>query len=141
MKTKFKYLMFALVAVLACVSISSCSKEDDLSKGIGNYYFRLTNVESNCVDPNEVYNYWVRDNNADSKGKLAIGRIDRQTAEEWFETTVTSLANAYSAAYEDKLPEGGLIRLTFYLGSDLESYGASGKYAYIEVRNTGTKIL
>ena len=53
MKTKIKYLMLTLVAVFACVSISSCSKDDDdPNQGIGNYYFQLYTVESNCIDAN-----------------------------------------------------------------------------------------
>ena len=40
MKKTIKYLMLTLVAVFACVAISSCSKDDDddPNKGIGNYY-------------------------------------------------------------------------------------------------------
>lgn len=139
MKTTIKYLMLTLVAVFACVSFSSCSSDDDpVEKGIGNYYFQLTNIKSNCVDPDEFFNIWIQANKADSQGKMAIGKTDRESAEKWFDTNISSLVDGYSSMYEGKIPEGGFIELSFYLGVDV-SYGYAGKYAHIEITNSGAR--
>lgn len=87
MKTTIKYLMLALVAVFACVSISSCSKDDDdPNMGIGNYYFQLYTVESNCIDANgnniadALKSEWISANQADAQGKKTIGKTDNESA-------------------------------------------------------------
>lgn len=73
MKKTIKYLMLTLVAVFACVAISSCSKDDDdPNKGIGNYYVQLAGVETNCIDATgnnlaDIFKSgWITENKADS---------------------------------------------------------------------------
>lgn len=145
MKTTIKYLMLTLAAVFACVSISSCSNdEDDPNKGIGNYYFQLTRVETNCIDANgknlsETFlSEWISANKADSKGKIEIGKCDNETAFDWFIQNINAMLQAYNEAYQGKnlLPENGYILYTFYLGSDAQ-YGGASEYATIEVSNAG----
>lgn len=146
MKTKVKYLMFALVAVFACVSISSCSKDDGVESGVGNYYFLLSGVETNGVDANGnsissvIKADFITSNKADAQGKISIGKTDRVSAEKYFEESVKSFINAYTTAYQGKLPEGVYIKLTFYLGVDV-SYGYAGKYATVEVTNSGARRI
>ena len=80
MKKTIKYLMLTLVAVFACVAISSCNKtdDDDPNKGIGNYYVQLTGVETNCIDATgnnlaDIFKSgWITENKADSQGKKTI---------------------------------------------------------------------
>lgn len=145
MKKTFKYLMLALVAVLACVSISSCSSDDDdPSKGIGNYYFQLTKVESNCADANgkniadAFETAWIAANHADAQGKIIIGKTDNETAREMFDKLVDTQIKVNDDAYRGKnlLPANGYIRLSFRLGSDA-SYGGANEYATIEITNSG----
>lgn len=145
MKTKVKNLMLALVAVLACVSISSCSKEDGVESGVGNYYIQLTGVESNCLGPdgnsieNFVKNDFIKTNNANAQGKITIGKTDRTNAEKLFEETINSVINAYTSAYRGNLPDGGYIKLTFCLGVDVSN--GYGKYATVEVTNSGARRI
>lgn len=147
MKAKIKYLMLALVAVFACACLSSCSKDDDdPNKGIGNYYFQLSSVDTNCVGTdgksvaNALKEEWISSNNADTQGKISIGKCDNETAKNWFDQEITTLVDAYNTAYAGKglLPDNGYIRYTFYLGSDA-SYGGATSYATIEVTNSGAK--
>lgn len=145
MKTTIKYLMLALVAVFACVSISSCTKDDDdPNKGIGNYYFQLFDVESNCIDANgnsivdACWDEWVSANQADDQGKKIIGKTDKESARAWFNQTINALVQAFDEAYRGKnlLPENGYILYYFRLGSDAP-YGGANEYATIEVSNSG----
>lgn len=145
MKTTIKYLMLTLVAVFACVSISSCSKDDDdPNKGIGNYYFQLSDVETNCIDANgnnyadALKSEWISANQADAQGKKAIGKTDNESARAWFNQNINALVQAYDEAYRGKniLPENGYINYYFHLGSDA-SYGGANEYATIEVTNSG----
>lgn len=145
MKAKLKFLMLALAAVFACVSFTSCSDDEDVvEKGIGDYYFQLTGVESNCTDANgksiiDAFKAdWISANKADSNGKMAIGKTDRETAEKWFDNNISSMIDGYSKSYKGKLPEGGYIRLSFYLGVT-PSYGYAGKWATIEITNSGAR--
>lgn len=148
MKTKVKNLMLALVAVLACVSISSCSKEEDPNMGIGNYYFQLTNVESNCLDENgkniadALKSAWISANNADAQGKMLIGKTDKESACARFTQNVDAQVKAHDDAYRGKnlLPKNGYIRLFFSLGSDA-SYGGANESSTIEVTNSGARRI
>lgn len=147
MKTKVKYLMLALAAVLACASIVSCSKDDDEdpNKGVGNYYLQLTNVETNCVDANgnnlaETFKAeWISANKADAQGKKIIGNTDNESARSWFNQYITTFVQANDEAYRGKnlLPANCYIRYSFHLGSDA-SYGGVNEIATIEVTNSGT---
>lgn len=139
--------MLTLVTVFACVSISSCSKDEDPNKGIGNYYFQLSNVETNCIDANgnnladTFKSEWISANQADAQGKKTIGKTDNESARAWFNQNINVLAQLYDKAYRGKniLPENGYIRYSFYLGSDA-SYGGANEYATIEVTNSGANI-
>ena len=149
MKKYFKFLMLALVAVLACVSFSSCSNNDDVdpNKGIGNYYLQLYAVETNCVDKNgnsiagNLKEEWIKANNADAQGKKAIGKADNETARNWFNQFISALVDGYNEAYAGKnlLPENGWILYSFSLGSDA-SYGGASENAIIEITNSGAKL-
>lgn len=148
MKTKIKYFMLTLVAVFACVSISSCSKnEDDPNKGIGNYYFQLYAVETNCIDANGnsladfFMSQWITANNADEQGKISIGKTDNETARAWFNKMINAQVQVHDEAYRGKnlLPENGIIRLSFFMGSDA-SYGGANEEATIEITNSGAHI-
>lgn len=148
MKTTIKYLMLTLVAVFACVSISSCSKDDDdPNKGIGNYYFQLYTVESNCIDANgnniadALKSEWISANQADAQGKKTIGKTDNESARAWFNQNINALVQAYDDAYRGKnlLPENGWILYSFTLGSDA-SYGGATANAIIKITNAGARL-
>lgn len=148
MKTTIKYLMLTLVAVFACVSISSCSKDDDdPNKGIGNYYFQLSDVETNCIDANgnnladALKSEWMSVNHADAQGNITIGKTDNESARAWFDQNINDLVQAYDDSYSGKniLPENGWIRYSFTLYSDA-SYGGATAYATIEITNAGARL-
>ena len=145
MKTTIKYLMLTLVAVFACVLISSCSEDNvDPNKGIGNYYLQLSKVETNCLDANgksiadACKADWISANQADAQGKKNIGKIDRESARAWFDQFISALVQAHDELYRGKklLPEGGYIRYYFSMGSDAPNGGAN-EYATMEVTNSG----
>lgn len=146
MKKTIKYLMLTLVAVLACVAISSCSKDDDddPNKGIGNYYVQLTGVETNCIDAtgnnlaDTFKSGWITENKADSQGKKTIGKTDNETARTWFNQYINALVQNADEEFRGKnlLPENGYVRYYFSLGSDA-SYGGANENAIIEVSNSG----
>ena len=52
MKKSIKYLMLAFMAMLACVSFSSCSGDDEPEKMVTKDYYRLRleNLDTNCMD-------------------------------------------------------------------------------------------
>lgn len=144
MKTTIKYLMLALVAVFACVSISSCSKDDyDPNKLIGNYYFQLSNVETNCYDADgnniadAAFKLWISTNKANAEGKITVGKVDIETASAFFDQNIKALVEAYDEAYRGKnlLPKNGYINYYFRLGSDAP--GVASRFATIEVTNSG----
>lgn len=146
MKKTIKYLMLTLVAVFACVAISSCSKDDDddPNKGIGNYYVQLTGVETNCIDAagNNLADIfksgWISENKADAQGKKTIGKTDNETARTWFNLYINALVQNADEEFRGKnlLPENGYVRYYFSLGSDA-SYGGANENAIIEVSNSG----
>ena len=146
MKKTIKYLMLTLVAVFACVAISSCSKDDDdLNKGIGNYYVQLVGIETNCIDAttgnnlaDNLMSEWISANKADAQGKKTIGKADNESARTWFNQNINALVQEYDEMYRGKnlLPENGYIRYYFSLGSDA-SYGGATENAIIEVTNSG----
>ncbi len=148
MKTKIKYLVFAFVALLTSVSFSSCSIDDDEdpNKGIGNYYFQLYSVDTNCIDANgnSIANAfkadWIKANNADSNGKKFIGKTDNETARKFFKDNINALVNAYDNLYRGNLPEGGWITCTFSLDSDA-AYGGARESAVIKITNFGATLL
>lgn len=146
MKKTIKYLMLTLVAVFACVAISSCSKDDDddPDKGIGNYYVQLGGVETNCIDAtgnnlaDTFKSGWISENKADAQGKKTIGKTDNETARTWFNQFINSLVQGFDEELRGNnlLPENGYIRYYFSLGSDA-SYGGANENAIIEVTNSG----
>ena len=145
MKKTIKYLMLTLVAVFACVAISSCSKDDDdPNKGLGNYYVHSTGVETNCVDATghnlaDIFKSgWITENKADSQGKKTIGKTDNETARTWFNQYINALVQNADEEFRGKnlLPENGYVRYYFSLGSDA-SYGGANENAIIEVSNSG----
>lgn len=146
MKKTIKYLMLTLVAVFACVSISSCSKDDDddPNKGIGNYYVQLVGVETNCIDAtgnnlaDTFKSGWISENKADAQGKKTIGKTDNETARTWFNQYINALVQNADEEFRGKnlLPENGYVRYYFSLGSDA-SYGGANENAIIEVTNSG----
>ena len=145
MKKTIKCLMLTLVAVFACVAISSCSKDDDdPNKGIGNYYVQLTGVETNCVDATgnnlaDIFKSgWITENKADSQGKKTIGKTDNETARTWLNQYINALVQNADEEFRGKnlLPENGYVRYYFSLGSDA-SYGGANENAIIEVSNSG----
>jgi hypothetical protein len=147
MKTKFKYFLLAVFTVLTGVSFSSCSNDDDEdpNKGIGNYYFQLYAVETNCVDANgnsianALRDEWITANNADANGKKFIGKTDNETARNWFKQNISALVKAYSDAFVGKLPDGGYIIYSFVLDSDA-TWGGARENAVIEITNSGATL-
>lgn len=148
MKKTFKYLMLALVAVLACVSISSCSKDndEDPSKGMGNYYVQLHNFESNITDAKGnniaelIKSEWLSMMQADSQGKKVIGKTDNENARMWFNQFVNETMQQFGEIGKTSIPENGYIRFSVSLGSDA-SYGGANEFATIEITNTGARKL
>ena len=148
MKTTIKYLMLTLIAVFACVSISSCSKDDDdPNMGSGNYYFQLYRVETNCIDANgnniaeALKSEWISASQADAQGNMTIGKTDNESARAWFDQTINYLVQVCDDTYRGKniLPENGWIRYSFRLYSDA-SYGGATANAIIEITNAGARL-
>lgn len=52
MKKSIKFLMLAFMTMLACVSLSSCSGDDEAEKKVEKDYYRLRleNLDTNCTD-------------------------------------------------------------------------------------------
>lgn len=145
MKTTIQYLVLALIAVFTCVSASSCSDEEDSNLGIGNYYFELVRVETNCVfNSNEtnsvdyLYSLWISANQTDAEGKVNLGKMKSESAREWFAQAIETLVHDYDSAYRGKnnLPQDGYILYQFHLGSDAP-YGGAEDYSTIYVSNSG----
>lgn len=102
--------MLTLVAVFACVAISSCSKDDDdPNKGIGNYYVQLAGVETNCIDATgnnlaDIFKSgWITENKADSQGKKTIGKTDNETARTWFNQYINALVQNADEEFRGKI--------------------------------------
>lgn len=145
MKKTIKYLMLTLVAVFACVAISSCSKDDDddPNKGIGNYYIQLAAVETNMVDATNGNSFadallsaWISAEQADAQGKKYIGKTDNESALAWFNQYINTLVQDLDEAYKGNLPENCYIRYYFSLDSNA-SYGGATARVIIEVTNSG----
>lgn len=136
MKTTMKYLMLALVAVLACVSISSCTDDYDES----NYYLKLYDVGTNLTDANGVLlnkaikDEWDKANKADDYGRVIIGKMDEKTAINFFNQFIDNMEQGFDEAYRGKIIQGGIIRYYFSIGTD---HGPAVEYATIEVTNSG----
>lgn len=123
MKRKFNFLMFAFIAVLACLSFASCDKDDD-PVAVDNYYLQLSEVSSNLVDANgnsltsALITEWIDAFKADSQGKIAIGKYsDEKSAENGFYKNLDNIVASYNNAYagKDLLPDDGFFTLKFYL--------------------------
>ncbi len=143
MKTTIKYLMLTLVAVFACVLVSSCSNEDDdFERGVATYYLQLKSVSSsNLVDANGrpiehvLMERFISENNWDADGKIAVGKTDRAAAEAFFDNLMNSVTESATSAWRGKMWEGAYIRYTFCLYAD-ESY-IFPKFVTVEITNSG----
>lgn len=144
MKTKVMYLMLAFFAVLTCVSFTSCGSNDDEdpTKGIGNYYLQLSSVETNGVDTDgnlidaALIEAWTKENKADVKNRVLIGKVDAETAKTYFNQVIASMTEQGSDVYKGQLPEGVYIIYYFQLTNDGQ-YGAAHASAKITITNSG----
>ena len=150
MKTNLKYFVMALVAIVASLSFSSCSKDEDPMKGVGNYYIQFVTTQSNLVDAEGKSLVQVIDDNmlgmlksefkADAQGRFSIGKLDNQTAKKTFDAFMSTLSDALGEAWAGKLPKNGLIIYEFCLDSDATYAGATSK-ASIKVTDTGACVV
>lgn len=140
MKRKLNMLMLTLITLFACLSLSSCDKDNDPILG-ESAYIQLSSVDTNCLDASgnsiasAVKNEWISANKADSQGKILIGKTSLERAEELFDQNISSLRSQYYDAYVGKniLPEGGYITYNFAL-----IFGnAAIRHASIMITNDG----
>lgn len=138
MKTKLNMLMLTLIAMFACLSLSSCDKDND---PVGSAYVQLSSVDTNCIDANgisiasAVESEWITTNKADSQGKVLIGKTSLDRAEELFDQNIASMMTQFNDLYAGKnlLPESGYITYHFSLIFN----NAAIRHASITVTNEG----
>lgn len=124
MRKKVYFLMLTLITMVASLAFSSCSKDDE-PKSVENYYFVLTSVNTNLVDPNTgqslapaLKEELISDSSdLDSNGKFHLGKTTKDRALNAFEKSVENYKRAFNEAYAGKnlLPEGGVIDYNFAL--------------------------
>lgn len=140
MKKSIKFLMLAFMAMLACVSFSSCSEDEEWKESLSTFYIGLTNVETNLVDAhgkNLAQTYmdaWDKDENA-SGGKKTLGKADENTALKTFNQYIESFKSVY-ATVVSSLPEGGVLKYTFVLVDDK---GKTYKTATVTITDKGVE--
>lgn len=139
MRKKVNFLMLTLIAMVASLAFSSCSKDDEPTE---NYYFQLTDVNTNGVDEegnsmaSSLKEQWMADNHADSQGKVTLGKYSRENAIKSFDLTIDALKSQYQEIYAGKnlLPQGCYIDYNFTL---LTQSGSSVTSSTIRVTNSG----
>ncbi|MCM1116000.1 MAG: hypothetical protein NC342_00470 [Pseudoflavonifractor sp.] len=140
MKTKLNMLMLTLITMFACLSLSSCDKDNDPILG-ESAYVQLTSVETNCLDANgnsiasAAKNEWISANKADSQAKVLIGKTSLDRAEELFDQNISFMRSQCYDFCDGKniLPEGGYITYNFAL-----IFGnAAVRHASIKITNDG----
>ncbi len=147
MKKYLNFLTMALVAIATCVSLSSCSKdEEDPNDGWADYYFQLYSVKTNLFDKDgnniaiSLYNGWKDEIGADSEYRKTIGHCDKNTAQGWFDQTIQAYVNTYRESYCGTLPKDGFISFTFSLRDYNDALGAAWDDATIKVTNDNVTI-
>lgn len=137
----------SLVTIVTCVSLSSCSKdEEDPNDGWADYYYQLYNVGTNLVDKDgnslaeSLLNEWKDGVGADSEYRIKIGHCDRKTAQGWFDQTIQAQVDLYKEAACEKLPENGVINYRFVLGKYDGDDGDVLHEAIIKVTNDNVTI-
>ena len=147
MKKYFNFLMMALVVILTCVSLSSCSDDDeDPNDGWGDYYFQLYSVQTNLVDEDgnnlaiSIKDEWKDQTGADSEYRTTIGHCNKNTAKEWFDKTIQAYIDAYTEAYCGKLVKDAVIYYNFSLGDYDGAFGTVSANATIKVTNDNVTI-
>lgn len=145
MKKKVFFLMLAIIAMVASLSLNSCSKVDDAleNAAIGeDYYIQLTSVETNLMNPEtgeslskELKNEWISANKGDSAGKVSMGKLSYDNAIKAFDANIKALTSQFNSLYAEKniLPEGGYIVYNYSLVTKSSTY----KSASIRITNSG----
>lgn len=143
MRKKVNFLMLTLIAMVASLAFSSCSKDDE-PKSVENYYFVLTSVKTNLVDPNTGQSIAPAlkeelisgSADFDSNGKFHMGKTTKDSALNAFEQSVEAYKRSFNEAYAGKnlLPEGGFIDYNFVLQTQS---GSTVTTSTIRVTNDG----
>lgn len=125
MKKTIKFLMLALVAMLACVSFSSCGGEDEPETPTlqNSYRLRLEKLETNCIENNKyTIDIWVLQDMIDKGYDIEfISGSDDQNAESMFKqfmnTVKTSCVDFYNKA--GSLKEGDYVTYHYVMYNSL----------------------
>lgn len=142
MRKKINFMMLTLIATLASLAFTSCSKDDE-PQSVENYFFALTSVGTNLVDANgqSLAQTFIKDliaasSDLDSNGMFHIGNTTKESALNAFDKSVENYRKSFNDAYAGKnlLPEGGYIDFTFSLLTQSVSVVTS---ATIHVTNNG----
>lgn len=144
MKKKVTFLMLTLIAVFASLTLGSCDKKDE-PQNVENYYLQLSSIVTNLVNEEgqslepALREEWIQAFNADSQGKVLLGKTTVQNAEDAFDESMYNIRNAYDDAYrgKDLLPEGGFIHYNFSL---INESGSRWESASINVTNSGAVL-
>lgn len=139
MRKKINFLMLTLIAMVTSLVFSSCSKDYEPTE---NYYFQLTDVNTNGVDvdgnsvASSFNEEWIAANHADSQGRITLGKYSRENAIKSFDLTIDALKGQYQEIYAGKnlLPQGCYIDYNFAL---LTQAGSTVKSSSIRVTNNG----
>lgn len=142
MRKKTNLLMMTLITMITSLVFSSCSKDDESTDLTENYYFQLTDVNTNCVDANgnsvasSLMEEWIIAADADPLRGISLGKYSRDNAIKSFDLTIEDLRSRYQELYAGKniLPEGGYIIYKFALKTQS---GSVVTHASIRVTNTG----
>ena len=145
MKKKVCFLMLTLIAAITSLSLTSCGSDDE-PQVKSNYYFKLSSVDTNCLDANgesiapTVKNDWITANKADAQGKISLGKMTRENAEKAFDANVNSLRTQANDFYVGKLPQDGYIDYNFSLVVQSSAVNGTEKSATIRVTNSGVSV-
>lgn len=143
MKTKVIYLMLTLMAVFACVSLSSCGSDDNGTNSSSNYYMVMKSVYGSSTKAvnigNTLISDWKNNNNVDSQGILSLGTSDEETAKAMFSTKMNTLRKQYDDAYAGKnqLNDKDYVLCVFVVCSNTEIVETKS----INVSNSGAEFV
>lgn len=140
MKKTIKFLMLAFVAMLACVSFSSCSEDEEWKESLSTFYISLTKVETNLVDANgknlaQTYmDEWDQAENA-SNGKKTLGKVEEKSALKAFDQYIESYKSV-NASFCSSMPKGGILTCNFVL---VDEKGKTYKTATVTLTDKGVE--
>ena len=140
MKKTIKFLMLAFVAMLACVSFSSCSEDEEWKESLSTFYVSLTKVDTNLVDANgnnlaQTYmDAWDKAENA-TNGKKTLGKVEEKNAIKAFDQYIESYKSV-NAPLCSSMPKGGILTFSFVL---VDEKGKTYKTATVTLTDKGVE--